>query len=862
MRKRRYPREADRLLPLMLRRTGPIGGTAVGSAASDVTPAHGDLRGLTADDHLQYVHTALPRTITATHNFTGLTGFTSPDQDSVAYVGRAALGSVGYGDLAGFAHRAMASPGNYALMQDRTGGVALNSPTKIYHRISNLDVLTMDNSSVKVAGANRATVQTENYASQVAGWGGTYDGAWDVRYLFTDQLHAKLFVADLKRALAGIEIIAKSVTLLGANFTLPYAGSSTTITVKDLPSAAGMQVFELNDFINAPTFSRAGGAFTIGDCWGTVSSPADNGDGTQNWTFTRSGTTTYNTIGRRASLSPTASVGASIVINRPTGTANGDFLLAHFFTVSTVSSVPAGWLPLGSATIAGGTLYVYYKFASGEPASWTWGTASSGAWAADCHGWTNVSSVQAIDKSVFGTNGNNTSLASYGVDPSSAAGMLILFGGVPANIRATPPAGMTEGTDFGTSSGASAYMAFQLLASDAATGIKSATLASASPSATCLLVLAPTYSAMSSDAGAALPMTTLLAEQGQNAAVLDYGVSNNGWIENNAIDGLYAVNAPYTQIVTWATHPSNKTVRARLGNLKGLFGVAGEYGLYVGDGITATNRYVRISSYTQESHNVPNRMYSGSTLVAEMDNVSGIGLLEDVYGTWAQQRAIEWWPDLTNKAGNPSLQIRTGKIPSGPTAGQNWSQINAYPTGGQLARIDVIASGASGYVSALMELIGGMSGSPNSLATVQASQLTANVDVLKIAPFVGSASVLSWQSTPLTGTWSTAGWLRPIELLNGGAIVWPHTGSGSSRMIGSTSNGAFYIGRSTANDNSAAATYDLSIDTSGNTVIGNTIKTALGVSWDMGGYTAGAPSATGYVSVKVNGVTYKFLAST
>ena len=41
-----------------------------------------------------------------------------------------------------------------------------------------------------------------------------------------------------------------------------------------------------------------------------------------------------------------------------------------------------------------------------------------------------------------------------------------------------------------------------------------------------------------------------------------------------------------------------------------------------------------------------------------------------------------------------------------------------------------------------------------------------------------------------------------------------------------------------------------------------TLQTALGVTWDVGGYTAGAPAATGYVTVKVGGVTYKLLAST
>lgn len=48
----------------------------------------------------------------------------------------------------------------------------------------------------------------------------------------------------------------------------------------------------------------------------------------------------------------------------------------------------------------------------------------------------------------------------------------------------------------------------------------------------------------------------------------------------------------------------------------------------------------------------------------------------------------------------------------------------------------------------------------------------------------------------------------------------------------------------------------------GDLEVQGTIKTALNVAWDLGGYTAGAPAATGYVSVTLNGTVYKFLAST
>jgi hypothetical protein len=90
-----------------------------------------------------------------------------------------------------------------------------------------------------------------------------------------------------------------------------------------------------------------------------------------------------------------------------------------------------------------------------------------------------------------------------------------------------------------------------------------------------------------------------------DALVLDFGVSGNGFYEVNAIDGAYGANSPYAQVVTWATHPATQTVRARMGNLRGIFSVADEFGLYAGSGTAVTDRYIRASSAALELRNVP-----------------------------------------------------------------------------------------------------------------------------------------------------------------------------------------------------------------------------------------------------------------
>ena len=82
---------------------------------------------------------------------------------------------------------------------------------------------------------------------------------------------------------------------------------------------------------------------------------------------------------------------------------------------------------------------------------------------------------------------------------------------------------------------------------------------------------------------------------------------------NPFIDLIVGVNS-------FAAWGSTATRKGRIGNLQGLFGVANELGIFVGDGLGVTNKYMRISNLTQESHNIPNKMYdAGGNLFMQMD---------------------------------------------------------------------------------------------------------------------------------------------------------------------------------------------------------------------------------------------------
>lgn len=178
--------------------------------------------------------------------------------------------------------------------------------------------LDLNASSNRVRLLSSSRLQSFHYASQTTGWGVTYDGSADFRYVYTDELHAKAFIADLEQALAGGQIISKSVAMLHLTFTAPAAGGTTFLYVRDLPSAPAMQVFQNYDMVRLRNFSRSGGSLTIADCWGVVRSDIggaeyqwteiENGHGYQRWHFTRSSAPNAGAMSTGATVLPDALV--------------------------------------------------------------------------------------------------------------------------------------------------------------------------------------------------------------------------------------------------------------------------------------------------------------------------------------------------------------------------------------------------------------------------------------------------------------------------------------------------------------------------------------------------------------------------
>ena len=279
------------------------------------------------------------------------------------------------------------------------------------------DINLSPGGTARVRATSGVRLQADNYVSQTTGWAIGYNGAADFRYVYTDELHAKAFIADLEQALAGGQIISKSVAPLSRDFTAPAAGGQTYLWVECFQGFPDAEVFQAGDVVMVRNFDRSGGGLSITNCFGTVSAPyipsPQSDPPEQRWTFTR--------------LS---------------GTVNGH--------------PAAGYMTAGQVVKRG-------------------------------------------------------------------------------------------------------------------------------------------------------------------ALALDFGVSGNGYHEVNAIDGLMGENSPYDQNVKWNAHPwYDRLVVTRQGNLKGIFNVAGEYGLYAGTGVTDADKFLRISNQAIEGHNLPIKLYDGADVTISL----------------------------------------------------------------------------------------------------------------------------------------------------------------------------------------------------------------------------------------------------
>lgn len=286
--KRNIEREA-RTIAAMIGASGAATGMLTGEAASAITPDAAGSSGVSEyaarEDHIHEITCAAGVAITPDASSGEGTAVTFSRADHAHAITCAApgansvsLAASGEGTAASFAR----SDHNHSLSQ-------AIAPTWTGKHIFN-GSMALGGSTNFQTGAN-TSLQSDDYASQTTGWRITDAGAADFRYFFADEMHVRSFITDLEQALAGGQIISKSVAVIGSAFALPAAGGTATLVIEDIPNAGNQAVFQSGDMIRLRQFSHYEGTLAIADAWGTVSDYTDSATpGLQTWKFWRSGT--------------------------------------------------------------------------------------------------------------------------------------------------------------------------------------------------------------------------------------------------------------------------------------------------------------------------------------------------------------------------------------------------------------------------------------------------------------------------------------------------------------------------------------------------------------------------------------------
>lgn len=239
--------------------SGPVPWSNVSKAGSSIADlelhSHGLLSGLTGTDHhTQYVHVSLPRTITALHAFNG--GLTSSDADLTFTQGRAVVGSVGWSDYAGFAHRDVATTTGYALLQYFTGENHINAPTgrSIRHRINNIDAMVMSATELTVNSVT--ALRTSSFTSGFTGNGFRIDNG----VLTAGRTTAELDDLIVRGRMRVYELLVQQIRATNGSIFVSSTGKVKTVTGSGPYSIETETThgFLTNDLIRAQRFTGNG----------------------------------------------------------------------------------------------------------------------------------------------------------------------------------------------------------------------------------------------------------------------------------------------------------------------------------------------------------------------------------------------------------------------------------------------------------------------------------------------------------------------------------------------------------------------------------------------------------------------------
>jgi len=177
---------------------------------------------------------------------------------------------------------------------------------------------------------------------------------------------------------------------------------------------------------------------------------------------------------RAASSGNNAGGSSTLVINKPTGTTNGDIMVSHVIvnTAGNTITVPTGWTLIkrqdSPSSISTAT---YWKSAgSSEPASYTWSFSTSGEASGGIASYSGVNTTNPVDASNAQYNSSTSTVSNSGVTTTDINDMLVYATGITVPTTVNVPTGFQEEWSTTSTSSTTSEMSDKIDPTTGATG--------------------------------------------------------------------------------------------------------------------------------------------------------------------------------------------------------------------------------------------------------------------------------------------------------------------------------------------------------------------------------------------------------
>ena len=202
-------------------------------------------------------------------------------------------------------------------------------------------------------------------------------------------------------------------------------------------------------------------------------------------------------IAFRSATSAQVTLGTSITLAKPSGTASSDVLVAALDNAGTTTvTAPSGWTLVRSTSSGSSLTQATYVHVAGtsEPSSYQWRFSSQRTASAVMAAYIGVNTTTPVDVSSGGSSSNSSSDVAPSVTTTVAGDLLIGVFGEAANATVTPPAGMLEQLEQAAGTSTTrvlSELSDQQLGAAGATGTRTATLSKSGANVGQLIALRP-----------------------------------------------------------------------------------------------------------------------------------------------------------------------------------------------------------------------------------------------------------------------------------------------------------------------------------------------------------------------------------